>query len=88
MYQIKYLEVVYKTHIRKFSSSDKKIIREAIEKKLMSDPVKFGKPLKYTLKGYRRLRVGDYRIVYSICQEREEVIVVAIKHRKDIYEDH
>jgi mRNA interferase RelE/StbE len=49
----------------------------------MIDPVGFGKPLRYSLKGHRRLRVGDYRIVYRI--ENNNVLIVAIKHRKDIY---
>ncbi|MDZ4838686.1 MAG: type II toxin-antitoxin system RelE/ParE family toxin [Bacteroidota bacterium] len=39
------------------------------------------------MKGHRRLRVGDYRVIYRIESETNTVIVVAIKHRKDIYED-
>jgi mRNA interferase RelE/StbE len=50
----------------------------------MIDPVSFGKPLRYSLKGYRRLRVSDYRIVYRI--EGATVVVIAIKHQKDAYE--
>ena len=61
----------------------KKRIRFAIENRLMVDPVKYGEPLRKTLKGYRRLRVGDYRIVYKI--EPENVIILGICHRKDIY---
>lgn len=53
----------------------------------MVDPIGFGKPLRYSLKGHRRLRVSDYRIVYRIEPEIKTVIIVAIKHRKDIYED-
>jgi len=40
------------------------------------------------LKGYERLyriRVGDYRIVYEIIGE--DVIIVAVSHRKDVYRD-
>ena len=40
------------------------------------------------LKGYERLyriRVGDYRIVYEITEE--DVIIVAVSHRKDVYRD-
>lgn len=60
------------------------VIQKAIEERLKVDPVRFGKPLRFTLKGYRRLRVGDYRIVYQI--KEETIFIVAIKHRKDIYE--
>jgi len=52
----------------------------------MLDPIGFGKPLRYSLKGHRRLRVSDYRILYRIEPETKTVLIVAIKHRKDIYE--
>ena len=64
----------------------REIIRKAIEKKLTVDPITFGKPLKYSLKGHRRLRVGDYRIIYRIDEDRIIVIIVEIDHRKDIYD--
>ena len=33
----------------------------------------------------RRLRVGDYRVVYIVDDERNEVTVLRIAHRKDVY---
>ncbi len=51
----------------------------------MVDPIGFGKPLQYSLKGHRRLRVGNYRVVYRIEVTTNTVIVIAIKHHKDIY---
>jgi addiction module RelE/StbE family toxin len=86
-YQIRYLEEVIKKHIPALSSSAKKLIKRAIEERLMVDPIGFGKPLRYSLKGHRRLRVSDYRIVYRIEPEIKTVLIVAIKHRKDVYED-
>jgi mRNA interferase RelE/StbE len=41
-------------------------IKKAIEDRLLTQPEKYGKPLRKTLKGYWKLRVGDYRIVYKI----------------------
>jgi len=32
-----------------------------------------------------RIRVGDYRIVYQIQDDRLIVLVVRIRHRKDVY---
>ena len=32
-----------------------------------------------------RLRVGDYRIIYSVDDEAEMVTIRAIGHRRDIY---
>lgn len=65
----------------------REVIRKAIEKKLTVDPVNFGKPLRYSLKGYRRLRVGDYRVIYKVDEDRVIVIIVDIDHRKDVYGD-
>jgi mRNA-degrading endonuclease RelE of RelBE toxin-antitoxin system len=61
------------------------LIKQAIEERLMVDPIGFGKPLRYSLKGLRRLRVGDYRVMYQV--KGKTVTIVAIKHRKDVYED-
>lgn len=86
-YQILYQEIGVRQHIPSLSSRAKTLIKKAIEERLMIDPIGFGKPLRYSLKGHRRLRVSDYRIVYRIKETTNTVIIVAIKHRKDIYEN-
>ena len=58
-------------------------IKKAIEKKLLFDPIKFGKPLRRSLQGYRKLRVGDYRVIYKI--EKNDIIILKIGHRKEVY---
>jgi mRNA-degrading endonuclease RelE of RelBE toxin-antitoxin system len=85
-YKISYLEEVVSKHIPRLSASVRKTIRRAIEDRLMVDPVRFGKPLRFSLKGHRRLRVGDYRIVLRIDVKTHSVIIVAIKHGKEVYE--
>lgn len=82
-YQIIYQDHVIKSHIPALSTKVKSLIKKAIEERLMVDPITFGKPLRYSLKGHRRLRVSNYRVVYRI--ENKSVIIIAIKHRKDIY---
>ncbi|MDX2073387.1 MAG: type II toxin-antitoxin system RelE/ParE family toxin [Alphaproteobacteria bacterium] len=62
-------------------------IHKAIEKKLTTDPQLFGKPLRFNHSGLRRLRVGDYRVIYQIDPKQNLVIVTAIGHRKDIYDE-
>ncbi|MCF7799605.1 type II toxin-antitoxin system RelE/ParE family toxin [Candidatus Babeliales bacterium] len=84
-YKIEYLTCVTKIDIPKLPKKIKSIIKKAIEERLTVDPVGLGKPLRYSLKGHRRLRVGDYRIVYRI-ESIKKVLVVAIKHRKDVYD--
>lgn len=86
MYSIQYLESI-KDDLSGLPKSIKLKIRKAIEKKLMINPVEFGKPLQYSLKGLRRLRVEDYRIIYQIEDETKSVLVVKVGHRKEVYED-
>lgn len=35
----------------------------------------------------RRLRVGDYRIVYNVSDEKQVVTITAIAHRREVYRD-
>ena len=85
-YIIEYLEEVIKYDIAALPKTVKIRIKNSIEEKLMYDPITFGRPLRYSLKGHRRLRVGDYRIVFRIDEKHHKVIVITIKHRKDVYE--
>lgn len=85
-WQINYLESVIREDIAVLPKNIKNTIRRAIEERLTIDPVGFGKPLRYSLQGHRRLRVGDYRVVYRIEVSSHIVLIVAIKHRKDVYE--
>lgn len=59
-------------------------IKVAIEEKLMTHPDLYGKPLRRSLKGYRKLRVGDYRVVFRIHENT--VLVLAILHRSVVYQ--
>lgn len=83
-YNIIYLQEVIDSHIPTLSSSAKKLVKRAIEERLVLDPISFGKPLKYSMKGHRRLRVGDYRVIYRIMHD--VVSIIAIKHRSIAYD--
>lgn len=61
----------------------KKRIRKAIETRLLVDPINYSLPLRKSLQGYRKLRVGDYRVIYRI--EAEKIIILKIGHRKEVY---
>lgn len=56
----------------------------AIETRLAAAPERYGEPLRGPFHGYRKLRVGDYRVVYRIV--KQEVWVLAILHRKHVYD--
>jgi len=83
-YLIKFAEVVVKEQIPSIPMPYRQQIKQAIEERLTVDPIKLGKPLKYSLFGFRRLRVGDWRIIYRINGNTVEI--VKIGNRKDIYE--
>jgi mRNA interferase RelE/StbE len=82
MYKISYHHKVA-DDIKTIGGSDKKRIKKIIETKLALEPLLFGKPLQYSLKGLRSLKVGDYRIVFVI--EDKEIFVVLIAHRREVY---
>ena len=44
-----------------------------------------GSPLKGEHRGLRRVRVGDYRIVYEVLDDALVVLVVRVGHRREIY---
>jgi mRNA interferase RelE/StbE len=60
-------------------------IRRAIEERLQTAPQDYGEPLRKSLKGYWKLRVGDYRVVFKVVEA--EVWILAIRHRKSVYPD-
>jgi mRNA interferase RelE/StbE len=62
----------------------KEQIKKAVYHKLALDPVRIGKPLRHALSGFRRLRLGGWRIIYRI--NGNVVEIVKIGHRKDVYD--
>jgi len=55
----------------------------SIHKKLKTHPEAFGKPLFGELKGYYRLRIDPYRVIYRIEKEKILVFIIHIGLRKD-----
>jgi mRNA interferase RelE/StbE len=49
------------------------------------DPRRLGHALTGDRKGLWRYRVGDYRIVAAIEDDRFVVLVVAVGHRREVY---
>ena len=84
-WRIEYLESVVRDDIPSLSEAARRRIRKAIEDKLSSNPVEFGKPLRYSFKGARRLRVGDYRVIYRV-EPPDVVLILKIGHRREVYE--
>jgi len=83
-YKIFYDEIVVKSDIPKINKREKKNIKKAIDEKLVNHPEIYGKPLRTSLSGFRKLRVGDYRIIFEISKKK--VIIFVIGHRKNVYD--
>jgi len=82
-YNLLYHPAVLREDLKKIPSDAKEKIRHVIEARLMHDPVLTGKPLRQSLKGHRKLRLGDWRIIYRI--ERKNIIILKIGHRREVY---
>ena len=65
------------------ASDPRERILSAIEQRLGVAPESYGKPLRAPMAGFRRLRVGDYRVVYRVERERIIVQVICIGIRRD-----
>lgn len=86
-YRIEYLENVVSEDIPALPKTMRELIKRAIETRLTVEPIGLGKPLRYSFVGHRRIRVGDYRIVYRVNQKIALVTIVFIKRRKDVYDE-
>ena len=58
-----------------------RIIRKLRE--LEDRPERAGKPLKYS--NFWSLRIGDYRAIYEIYKDKNQVVILFIGHRKKVY---
>jgi mRNA interferase RelE/StbE len=83
-FSISYHKEAVKNDIPALPAAMKVRIKSAIETKLTMYPEQYALPLRRTLKGYWKLRVGDYRIVFEF--DGSTIIVLGIGHRKDIYD--
>ena len=49
------------------------------------NPRRFGKPLSGDRLGLWRYRIGSYRLICRIEEDRVVVLVLGVGHRKDVY---
>ncbi|MGH8526771.1 MAG: type II toxin-antitoxin system RelE family toxin, partial [Gammaproteobacteria bacterium] len=67
-YRLVYHPAVASDDILKMPADIQRRIARAIERRLSVQPERYGKPLSGTLRGYWKLRVGDYRVVFSVVR--------------------
>ena len=61
---------------------------EFVTTRLIEDPYRVGRVLRNELAGIFSARRGTYRVLYRIDDERREVIVLRVDHRRDVYRPH
>ncbi|WP_163578161.1 type II toxin-antitoxin system RelE family toxin [Halomonas faecis] len=85
-WSIEYLASARKS-FRKLDPQQRRRIRAYLEERVLSlpDPRQLGKPLKGELAQLWRYRVGDYRIICQLNDDRLVVLVVRAAHRKNVY---
>ena len=86
--------MVWTIEFDKGVEKDLKKLNRCLQKRIMNylqqrvvndDPRKTGKPLRGSLSGLWRYRVGDNRILCHINDINRSICIVAINHRKKVY---
>ena len=83
--EIEYHPKVIKIDIPKLDKSIKERVKFTIYNKLSTEPIVYGLPLRGTLHQCWKLRVGDYRVVYTIIKDKIKIVIIA--HRKNVYRE-
>jgi mRNA interferase RelE/StbE len=83
-----YAVQIEKRCLRELKTLDKRVVKKAfklIERVVAKDPYS-GKALKGRYIGLYSYRFSDYRIVYEIKKERLVVVILRVRHRKNVYD--
>lgn len=72
---------------KKLDHYTQKIIKGWVTKNLMEadNPRSYGKALTGNLAGLWRYRIGDYRLIASIKDDKFTILAISIGHRRDVY---
>ena len=79
---------IEKRCLQELKQLDKSVVRKAfdlIETVIAKDPYA-GKELKGKYNGLFSYRFSDYRIVYEIKKKQLIILVLRIRHRKNVYD--
>ena len=80
------LTETFKKQLKKFDAAISKRVLDYLEQiELLDNPRSRGKALTSNLSGLWRYRVGDYRILCRICDDKLIITVIEIAHRSTVY---
>ena len=83
MFRLEWSAIAYKD-LKNLETKEAVKILNALND-IQSDPYSFGDPLEGTFKGKRRMRIGDYRIVYHVNDKEKKVSILYVRHRREVY---
>lgn len=83
IYKIAYHPLVFEDDKPHLPKSIQRQVERILREKILISPARFGLPLRQSLKGHRRIRVGDYRIIYRAIEDT--IFVLKIGHRSKVY---
>jgi mRNA interferase RelE/StbE len=86
---VSYQVEITREALRALSKLDKPIrrrVQSAIDE-LQADPRPHGAIALQGLSGAYRIRIGDYRVIYTINDDKLVVVVVDLAHLREIYRD-
>lgn len=69
--------------LARIPSNDRVRVIRAIDH--LKDHPHSGSPLKGEFRGIRRIRVGDYRVLYEVGVEELIILIVRVATREEIY---
>lgn len=84
--KVDFSETAFKTLKKLDASIKKQIIKYVHELEELKDPRVRGKGLSSNLSGLWRYRVGDWRLVCEIKDDKFIVLVLRIGHRSEVYD--
>ena len=80
------LTETFKKQLKKLDAAVSKRVLDYLEQiELLDNPRSRGKALTSNLSGLWRYRVGDYRILCRICDDKLIITVIEIAHRSTVY---
>lgn len=85
-YSVDYTPQAYKA-LKKLDKPTRMLLLNWIEKNLIgcANPRQHGKALTANRSGQWRYRIGDYRLIAEIEDDKIIILILAVGHRREIY---
>lgn len=86
IFSVEYTQQAVK-ELKKLDKHTRALIFSWIEKNLVGceDPRIHGKGLTANRSGQWRYRIGDYRLIAEILEDKVVILILSVGHRRDIY---